>query len=118
VDPSQIGQLLQNLVANAIKFRGEAEPIIHVAAVEKESTWQFSIQDNGIGIDPEYREKVFQVFERLHTRDKYSGTGVGLSICKKIVERHRGAIWIDSRPGEGTTFHFALSKDIEEVGDG
>jgi signal transduction histidine kinase len=117
VDPSLIGQLFQNLVANALKFRSADSPEVYLSAKEQESTWLFSVKDNGIGIDSEYREKVFQVFERLHTREKYSGTGVGLSICKKIVERHGGSIWIESEPGEGTTFLFTLSKNIEEVSD-
>jgi len=115
VDPSQIGQLFQNLIANALKFRGESAPEIVVSAHEDESHWRFSVRDNGIGISPEYREKVFQVFERLHTREKYTGTGVGLSICKKIVERHRGSIWIESEADVGTTFSFTLSKELKEV---
>ena len=118
-DPVQLTQLFQNLVGNALKFHGPAAPSIHVSAERKPRAdaaslnlppyeWVFGISDNGIGIEPQYFERIFVIFQRLHTQDKYPGTGIGLSICKKIVERHGGRIWLESKPGEGTTFYFAL----------
>jgi PAS domain S-box-containing protein len=107
-DAGQLGQLLQNLVANAVKFRGESAPHVHVSARRDADAWHFSVADNGIGISPEYAERIFVIFQRLHTRDRYPGTGIGLAICKKIVERHGGRIWFESTPGEGTTFHFTI----------
>ncbi|MFZ5882010.1 MAG: PAS domain S-box protein [Chloroflexota bacterium] len=107
-DATQLAQVFQNLVGNAIKFRGEAPPQIHVEARDLGEAWQFSIRDNGIGIEPQYFERVFLVFQRLHTRRVYPGTGIGLSICKKIIERHGGRIWIESTPGQGATFHFTI----------
>ena len=107
----QLAQLFQNLIGNGIKFhRTGVQPRIHVGVEDKNIEWIFSIEDNGIGIDPEYYEKVFVIFERLHGPREYSGTGIGLAICKRIVEHHRGRIWLESSPGEGTTFFFALPK--------
>jgi signal transduction histidine kinase len=111
-DQSQIIQLFQNLVGNAIKFRGEETPVIHVAAEEEEDEWIFRVIDNGIGIDSQHNERIFRVFQRLHERDSYPGTGIGLSICEKIVERHGGNIWVDSKLGDGSTFSFTISKQI------
>jgi PAS domain S-box-containing protein len=109
-DATQLIQLFQNLIGNAIKFRSERPPHIHVAVAEAGDCWQFSVQDNGIGIDPQYFERIFQVFQRLHTRREYKGTGIGLAICKKIIERHGGQIWVASEPGAGSTFYFTLPK--------
>jgi len=107
-DDLQLMQLLQNLIGNALKFHGPQRPQVHVSAQSDADGWRFSVRDNGIGIEPQYREQIFVIFQRLHTRDKYPGTGIGLAICKKIVERHGGRIWIDSAPGGGSTFYFTL----------
>ncbi|MGE0333038.1 MAG: PAS domain S-box protein [Ramlibacter sp.] len=107
-------QVFQNLVGNAIKFRGEAAPVVRIAATQDEQFWTISVADNGIGIAPEYFQRIFIIFQRLHSRSKYEGTGIGLSICKKIVERHGGQITVASEPGQGTTFSFTLSKSLPE----
>jgi PAS domain S-box-containing protein len=108
-DNVQLGQLFQNLIGNAIKFQGPEPPHVHVSASRNENGWIFSVRDNGIGIAPEYAERIFVIFQRLHTREKYPGTGIGLAVCKKIVERHGGRIWVESQPGKGATFYFTLS---------
>ncbi len=108
VDATQIAQLFQNLIGNAIKFRSTRDPEIEVQAERRADQWVFSVRDNGIGIDPQYSERIFLLFQRLHTRRKYPGTGIGLAICKRIVERHDGTIWVESKPGEGSTFHFTI----------
>ena len=108
-DALQLTQLFQNLIGNAIKFRGERRPEIHVGARREQGHWLFWVRDNGIGIAPEYAERIFLIFQRLHTRKKYAGTGIGLAICKKIVERHGGKIWVESQPNQGATFYFTIS---------
>lgn len=107
-DDSQLLQVFQNLIGNAIKFRHEAAPGIHVAAEEKGNEWIFSIQDNGIGIDPTQRDRLFVMFRRLHSSSQYPGSGIGLAICRRIVERHGGRIWVDSELGKGSTFRFTI----------
>ncbi len=109
-DSTQLTQLFQNLIGNALKFRGERPSKIHVGVAlhAGDGEWQFSVADNGIGMEPQYYERVFMVFQRLHTRKKYLGTGIGLAICKKVVERHGGRIWVESKPGEGCTFCFTI----------
>jgi PAS domain S-box-containing protein len=107
-DSVQIGQVLQNLIGNALKFRAARRMHVTVGANRSPDGWEFHVADNGIGIDPRYGERIFQMFQRLHGRDEYEGNGIGLTIAKKIVERHGGRIWFDSVPGEGTTFHFTI----------
>jgi len=109
-DPGQLVRLFQNLVGNAIKFRTTAPPQIALEALDEGENWHFSVTDNGIGIDPRDAELIFQVFQRLHTQTEFPGTGIGLAICKKIVDRHDGRIWVESRVGAGATFHFTISK--------
>ena len=108
VDATQITQLFQNLIGNAVKFRGEQPPQIHVGVRREPDRWVFSVRDKGIGIEPQHFERIFQVFQRLHTRKTYPGNGIGLAICKKIVGRHGGKIWVESQPGQGTTFYFSI----------
>jgi light-regulated signal transduction histidine kinase (bacteriophytochrome) len=110
-DDVQLIQLLQNLVGNAIKYRRAAVPEIHISATrDPGQKWIFSIEDNGLGIDSQYFERIFTMFQRLHTRDEFSGTGIGLAICKKIVERHGSSISVESQLGRGSTFRFALAE--------
>lgn len=107
-DPTQLTQLFQNLIGNAVKFRGPDPPRVDVSAERRDGTWEFTVRDNGIGIDPTHHERVFTMFQRLHPRTRYEGTGIGLAICKAIVERHGGRIWIDSEPGRGSIFRFTF----------
>lgn len=113
-DEMQLIQVFQNLIDNGIKFCLNA-PQIRITAESRKNNWLFSIQDNGIGIDTEYADKIFVIFQRLHDREEYRGTGIGLAVCKKIIERHKGRIWFDVQPGIGTTFHFTISKKLKEI---
>jgi PAS domain S-box-containing protein len=114
-DNTQLAQVFQNLIANGIKFHGEKAPKIHISAERKDNEWLFSVQDNGIGIDPQYSEKIFEVFKRLHKKEEYPGTGIGLAVCKKIVERHNGRIMVESELGKGSTFYFTLPINQREA---
>jgi light-regulated signal transduction histidine kinase (bacteriophytochrome) len=106
---THLQQLFQNLVGNAIKYRrANVSPVINIACVQQSGNWLFSVQDNGIGIENEYKERIFGLFKRLHTGDEYPGTGIGLAICQRIVDRYHGRIWVESKPGEGSTFYFTL----------
>ena len=115
-DQEQITKMFQNLIGNAIKFhKPGVAPNIHISAKQDEKSWIFSVSDNGIGIDPQYADRIFKIFQRLHTRDEYPGTGIGLAICKRIAEQHGGTIWIESVPGSGSTFYFTIPKRKKET---
>ena len=107
-DGTQLSQVFQNLIANAIKFRADLPPEIKISAERLDNEWVFCVKDNGIGIDPKYAERIFVIFQRLHAREEYAGTGIGLAICKRIVERHGGRIWVESQEGQGSTFYFTI----------
>ena len=108
--PTEIKLVFQNLISNSIKFRQQGvHPIIHISAERKNNYWQFSFSDNGIGIEKQHQEKIFIIFQRLHNRSDYEGSGIGLAHVKKIVELHGGRIWVDSVPGKGSTFHFTIA---------
>ncbi|MEQ9001445.1 MAG: PAS domain S-box protein [Coleofasciculus sp. B1-GNL1-01] len=107
-NPTQMAQLLQNLITNGIKFRTQQPPRIHITATREGQFWQIAVQDNGIGMESQYRDRIFVIFQRLHYREEYPGTGIGLAVCKKIVERHGGQIWVESELGQGSTFYFTL----------
>jgi len=107
-DATQLTMLFQNLVGNGIKFHGKEAPQVHVSARKEGNEWRFAVSDNGIGIEPQYFGRLFQIFQRLHTRDEYPGTGIGLALCKRIVERHGGRIWVESEAGRGATFCFTI----------
>ena len=115
VGEAHLQQLFQNLIGNAVKYRNEAPPRIHISASQRGALWCFSVQDNGVGIDPKYKEKIFGVFKRLHHDKKYSGTGIGLAICQRVVARYGGRIWVESEPGKGATFFFTLPEHAQRV---
>jgi PAS domain S-box-containing protein len=115
-DAIQLVQLFQNLIGNGIKFRGVNPPRVHVSAVRQDGYWTFSVRDNGIGIEAQYAERIFDIFQRLHRREEYPGTGIGLAVCKKIVERHGGKIGVESEPGNGSTFSFSIPAAAKETG--
>ncbi len=112
-DEAQLVQLFQNFISNAIRFHSKKQPRIHISAEEKDEEWIFSIQDNGIGIESEFKDRIFVIFQKLHSKEKYPGTGMGLAICRKIAERHGGRIWFDSVPDKGSIFYFAIPKKEE-----
>ena len=109
-DRAQLTQLFQNLIANAVKFRGTERPVIDITCSAQIQEWVIQVADQGIGIEPRYQQRIFQIFQRLHTREEYPGTGIGLAVCRRIVERHGGKIWVESEPGQGSTFYFTLPK--------
>jgi PAS domain S-box-containing protein len=111
---SELMRLFQNLIGNALKYRSKEAPLIEISCASENDTWMITVKDNGIGIDPRFFDKIFIIFQRLHNKNEYSGTGIGLAICKKIVERHGGNIWVKSKPGEGSCFHFTLKKTLHE----
>ncbi|MBP9200089.1 MAG: hypothetical protein KBF47_08790, partial [Gemmatimonadales bacterium] len=115
-DEVQLGQVLQNLVGNALKFVADRPPLVRISATPDGGQWRFAVEDNGIGIEPEYAARVFEMFQRLHPRGQYEGNGIGLSLAKKIIERHHGRIWLESTPGHGTTFYFTLPAPAEPPG--
>ena len=107
-DSFQLLQLFQNLIGNAIKYRSSEAPVVQVEASRQGDSWLFSVQDNGIGIASQYHPRIFQIFQRLHTQKQYSGTGIGLAICQRIVDRHGGSLWVESEPNRGSTFYFSI----------
>ncbi len=113
-DRGQLVQLFQNLVGNAIKFRSTAAPAVHISAAQTDSEWVFTVRDNGIGIEPQYADRIFTIFQRLHSRAEYPGTGIGLAICKRIVSRLGGTIWVKSAPGGGSMFHFSVPRQASQ----
>jgi PAS domain S-box-containing protein len=112
-DPSQLVQLMLNLIGNGIKYHGSEAPRIHVAAHAKGDEWVFSVRDNGIGIAPKHHERIFEIFKRLHDQKEYPGTGIGLAVCKRVVNRHGGRIWVESELGAGSVFYFTMAKTLE-----
>ena len=109
-EPIRLKQVFENLTSNAIKFNDKPQPVVEVACEEDDGFYTFSVRDNGIGIDKRHHQKIFQMFQRLGSREEHEGTGAGLTICKKIVEAHGGKVWVESKPGEGSTFSFTIPK--------
>ncbi len=107
--------VFQNLISNAVKFHRDIQPVITISSKESDTNWQFKIEDNGIGIDPKYSERIFTIFQRLHSRETYEGTGIGLTICKKIIEQHNGKIWVESEPNKGSAFSFTIKKQDKRI---
>jgi light-regulated signal transduction histidine kinase (bacteriophytochrome) len=116
-DRSQFVQLMQNLIGNGLKYHGDKSPHVHVSAERNEDEWTFSVRDNGIGIDPKYYERIFEIFKRLHDQKEYPGTGIGLAVCRRVVNRHGGRIWVESEAGHGSVFHFTLPKGMAKTND-
>jgi PAS domain S-box-containing protein len=114
-DRSQLVQLVQNLIGNGLNYRGDQPPRIHVSAERRGAEWMFSVRDNGIGIDPKYHEQIFEIFKRLHDQKEYPGTGIGLAVCRRVVNRHGGKIWVESEPGHGSTFCFTISEGTQQT---
>jgi light-regulated signal transduction histidine kinase (bacteriophytochrome) len=114
VDKTQMIQVFQNIIGNAIKYRSREDPRIHISVQERGTMWVFAVQDNGIGLNMAYADRIMTMFQRLHTREEYPGTGVGLAICKRIIERHGGHIWVESEEGKGATFFFSIPKFSNE----
>jgi len=112
-DRTQLTQLMMNLINNGIKYRSQQPPRIHVWAERNGAEWLISIRDNGIGIEPRHQEQIFEIFKRLHSPQAYPGTGIGLAVCRRIVHRHGGRIWVDSEPGKGSVFHFTIPMEAE-----
>jgi len=116
-DESQIGMVFQNLISNDVKFHGDQPPQVHVSAKREGNSWTISVSDNGIGIEADYFNRIFAMFQRLHSKAAYPGTGIGLAICKKVVERHGGDIWVESEFGKGSTFYFNIPDKKKEVSE-
>jgi light-regulated signal transduction histidine kinase (bacteriophytochrome) len=114
-DRSQMVQLIQNLIGNGLTYHGDLPPHIHVSAERSGKEWTFSVHDNGIGIDPNHYEQIFEIFKRLHDQSEYPGTGIGLAVCRRVVERHGGRIWVKSAPGRGSTFYFTIPEGTEPI---
>jgi len=109
-DSAQLVQVMHNLIGNALKYHGEGTPRVHVSAERNGNEWIVTVQDNGIGIDPKYYERIFEIFTRLHSEKEYPGTGIGLAVCRRVVNRHGGRIWVESEPGHGSAFHFTIQE--------
>ncbi len=114
IGEAHLQQVFQNLIGNALKYRNEERAANSHLSGNRGAAWRFSVQDNGIGIDPQYKEKIFGVFKRLHRDQKYSGTGIGLAICQRVVERYGGRIWVESAPGKGATFFFTVPRHTDQ----
>ena len=116
-DRANLCRVFQNLVGNAVKFTGEETPRVNIDAEHEDGHWRFSVRDNGIGMNPSNAERIFEPFQRLHGEEDYPGTGIGLAVCERIVDQHGGRIWVSSRPGEGSVFHFTLPAPVPAGAD-